>query len=66
MKANYASIIEFETNQLVESKDPFVFDKIPFMEAMFYIDRYINILEDIENKKEELRNKKKGTIINGT
>ena len=67
MKSNYASIIEWETTKLVEGKsNPFVFDIIPFADALFYISRVVNILEERQKEIEERRKQQQGIIVDGT
>ena len=66
MKSNYASIIEWETSRLADdSSNPFVFDNIPFADALFYITRTINILEERKKEIEERRKQQQGIIVDG-
>jgi hypothetical protein len=43
----YRFILEVETSLFIEFKqDPFIFDKVPLMDMMFYVERIYNLLED--------------------
>lgn len=43
----YVFIIEVETSLFIEFKqNPFIFDAVPLMDMMFYVERIYNLMED--------------------